>query len=71
MIEFERDGFCLKATKTGTGPTAMVIGSHKYYPRTFSQKLKSKLELVCVDTRGFVPVSKNHTENNFTLDNLI
>jgi proline iminopeptidase len=49
----------------------MVIGSHKYYPRTFSKNLHSKLHLVCTDTRGFVPTSDHHTENDFTMDNIV
>ena len=43
IIELNRDSFCLKASVDGSGPVAIVIGSHKYYPRTFSENLKSKL----------------------------
>lgn len=49
----------------------MVIGSHKYYPLTFSENLKSKLQLVCADTRGFIPTSSNHTESDFTVDKIL
>jgi proline iminopeptidase len=70
-IELNRDNFCLKASIEGSGPVAIVIGSHKYYPRTFSENLKSKLHLVCADTRGFVPASPNHTEDDFTVDKLV
>lgn len=71
IIELNRDNFCLKASIDGSGPVAIVIGSHKYYPRTFSENLKSKLQLICADTRGFVPTSPNHTEDNFTIDKII
>jgi proline iminopeptidase len=71
IIELNRDSFCLKASIDGSGLVAIVIGSHKYYPRTFSENLKSKLKLVCADTRGFVPASENHTESDFTIDKLI
>ncbi len=71
IIQFNRDNFCFKASVDGSGPVCIVIGSHKYYPRTFSQKLKSKLQLVCADTRGFVPVSPHHTESDFTIDKIV
>ena len=71
IIELNRDNFCLKASVDGSGLVAIVIGSHKYYPRTFSENLKSKLQLVCADTRGFVPASANHTESDFTAGKLI
>ncbi len=71
IIELNRDNFCLKASVNGNGPVAIVIGSHKYYPRTFSENLKSKLQLVCADTKGFVPASENHMESDFTVDKLV
>ncbi|MBM4211987.1 MAG: alpha/beta hydrolase [Gammaproteobacteria bacterium] len=71
IIELNRDNFCLKASVDGSGSVAIVIGSHKYYPRTFSENLKLKLQLVYADTRGFVPASENHTETDFTIDKLV
>jgi proline iminopeptidase len=71
IIEFNRDNFCLQAVNCGAGPIAIVIGSHKYYPRTFSETLKSKLQIVCADTRGFVPASPQQTESDFTIDKII
>jgi len=71
IIELNRDSFCLKASIDGSGSVAIVIGSHKYYPRTFSDHLKTKLQLVCADTRGFVHASENHTESDFTVDKLV
>jgi proline iminopeptidase len=71
IIKLNNDSFCLKASIDGSGLVAIVVGSHKYYPRTFSENLKSKLQLVCADTRGFVPASPNHTEDDFTIDKLV
>jgi proline iminopeptidase len=71
VLEFNIDNFYLKASTIGSGPIAMVIGSHQYYPRTFSKNLKEKLQLVCVDTRGFVPASPHHTESDFTAGELV
>jgi proline iminopeptidase len=71
IIELNRDNFCLKASVDGSGPVAIVIGSHKYYPNTFSENLKLKLELVCADTRGFVPALSDHSESDFTIAKIL
>jgi len=47
------DGFTLRHVAQGTGPTALVIGSSIYYPRTFSQSLRSHLRMVFLDHKGF------------------
>ena len=85
IIELHRDNFCLKATLVGEGQVvrgtytegsaaneelAIVIGSHIYYPRTFSENLKTKLQLVCTDTRGVVPDDPYHTTDDFTIDKI-
>lgn len=70
-MEFNRDNFCLKAASVGSGKVAIVIGSHKYYPQTFSDNLKTKLQLVCSNTRGFVPDNNTFTENDFTIDKIV
>lgn len=67
VFEFKIDHFCLKASVFGDGPTALVIGSHNYYPRTFSANLAKNLQMVYADTRGFTTDHKNHTEKDFTL----
>ena len=71
IIELNRDNFCLKAASFGIGSVAIVIGSHKYYPRTFSENLKTKLQLVCADTRGFVPALSDHSESDFTIAKIL
>jgi proline iminopeptidase len=69
-LDLNREGFCLKTSIAGNGPISIVVGSHKYYPRTFSENLKSKLNLACADTRGFVSASECHTQNDFTIDKI-
>jgi Predicted hydrolases or acyltransferases (alpha/beta hydrolase superfamily) len=49
----ETDGFRLHYRIEGNGPSALVIGSSVYYPRSFSQKLRESLRLIFVDWRGF------------------
>ncbi len=71
IIELNRDNFCLKAASSSSGSVAIVIGSHKYYPRTFSENLKTKLQLVCADTRGFVPALSDHSESDFTIAKIL
>ncbi|MBL3284817.1 Alpha/beta hydrolase [Rickettsiales endosymbiont of Paramecium tredecaurelia] len=71
LIEIQRENFCLKASIDGSGAVAIVIGSYKYYPRTFSKTLRSKLRIVCTDTRGFAAISNTHTEKDFTSDKIV
>lgn len=71
IIELNRENFCLKAASFGRGQVAIVIGSHKYYPRTFSGNLKSKLHFVCADTRAFTPTSPCHVASDFTIPKII
>lgn len=51
--QMEIDGFVLNYTQEGEGPPAIVIGSHIYYPRTFSEKLREHLQLIFLDQRAF------------------
>lgn len=48
-----------------------MVGSHRYYPRTFSGALASHLQLVYADTRGFVSASDHHAESDFTIDAIV
>jgi proline iminopeptidase len=70
-IEFNNGNFRLQSAISGKGPIALVIGSHKYYPRTFSENLLNNLQLVCADTRGFVPANQTHTEAHFSINETI
>jgi proline iminopeptidase len=49
----EVDGFKLHYRIEGRGPTALVIGSSVYYPRSFSQSLRESFRLIFVDWRGY------------------
>ncbi len=69
--DFEIDGFSLKVSICGKNSPAIVIGSHKYYPRTFSYNLGKKLQLIYVDTRGFTKNDPVHNEADFTLEKII
>lgn len=48
-----RDGYDLGYTIEGRGDPLLVIGSHVFYPRTFSQNLRRNRRLICIDHRGF------------------
>ena len=65
------DGFRLGYSSEGTGPTAIFIGSGVYYPRTFSQNLRSHLRLVFMDHRGFGKALAPFMTDSFELDQII
>lgn len=67
----ERDGFTLSHTIEGTGLPTLVIGSHVYYPRTFSAALRQHLRLVFADHRGFGRCRRPVTTNDFELPVLV
>lgn len=67
----EIDGFKLHYSIEGQGFPALVIGSALYYPRTFSQKLRSKLQMIFVDHRGFSSSSAPIDPTAYTLDTLV
>lgn len=71
ILEFHIDKFCLKASVLGGGSVAIVIGSHKYYQRTFSENLTKKLRLVFVDTRAFSSDDCAYSEADFALDKIV
>lgn len=55
----------------GSGHPAIVIGSSKYYPRTFSENLRNHLRLVFMDHRGFAPSPGPVEQSHFDLDKLV
>jgi proline iminopeptidase len=71
ILNFNRSNFCLQAAKCGQGQVAIILGSHKYYSRTFSDNLKAKLQLVFIDTRAFVATSSSHKQEDFTQDKIL
>lgn len=71
MNKIERDGFLLHYTLEGHGIPILVIGSHRYYPRTFSEVLRKKVQLICMDHRGFGSTSRVVTNEDFSLAKLV
>jgi proline iminopeptidase len=49
----EVDGAKLSFVRQGEGPPLLVIGSSTYYPRAFSQELRTHFEMLFVDSRHF------------------
>ena len=68
---FEIDGFTLKVRIEGKGPPAIVIGSHKYYPRTFSENLKQNFQFIFMDHRGFSKNDYSKIEADFDLEKIL
>lgn len=56
--KMEVGGFVLDYTQEGKGLDAIVIGSHVYYPRTFSENLRKHLRLTFLDQRAFAVQKK-------------
>lgn len=65
------DGFNLHYIIEGSGIPALVIGSALYYPRTFSKYVRTKLQMIFVDHRGFAHSDKDFDPDRFTLDTLV
>ena len=55
----------------GKGNPVIVIGSVLYYQRTFSQNLRSHLQLIFMDHRGFAPSPGPVETSEFELDKLV
>jgi proline iminopeptidase len=69
----ERDGFVLGYTQEGKGIPAIVIGSCRYYPRTFSDNLRHHMQLIFLDQRAFGRRMdpSEEAENAFALDSIL
>ena len=67
----EAGGFTLEYKIEGVGPATIVIGSARYYPRTFSQQLREHLRLVFLDHRGFTHAPSTIDPASFELDTLV
>lgn len=65
------DGFDLHYTIEGSGIPALIIGSALYYPRTFSKYLRTKLQMIFIDHRGFAHAHSGFDASRFTLDTLV
>ncbi|HZH10315.1 MAG TPA: alpha/beta hydrolase [Microvirga sp.] len=62
------DHFELTYSVEGQGTPALVIGSAVYYPRTFSRDLRTSLQLIFVDHRGFARASEDSQPSDYSLD---
>ncbi len=62
------DGFELAFSIEGTGIPCMVVGSHIFWPRTFSEELRNHLKLIFVDSRFFSPIDKQIELSTFSMD---
>lgn len=65
------DQFKLGYIMEGEGRPVIVIGSSKFYARTFSKNLRKHFKFVFLDHRGFVPVPPDVVIPDFTLDKII
>ena len=66
-----RDGYALGYTIEGEGEPLLVIGSHLFYPRTFSAGLREKRKLIFIDHRGFVQADRGVEARDCTMDTII
>lgn len=67
----QRDGFSFGYTIEGRGEPLLIIGSHIFYPRTFSDHLRQGRTLVCIDHRGFAHAHRDLTVLDTTLDTIV
>ena len=67
----QADQFKLRYVIEGEGQPAIVIGSSRYYPRTFSENLRKHIRFVFLDHRGFVPSPGNVDTTDYALDLII
>ena len=63
--------FSLNYRVEGTGTPAIVIGSSVYYPRMFSEDLRSHMRLVFMDHRGFVSPPGPMDNSAYALDTIL
>lgn len=71
VVQLNRGRFLLQASLSGSGPALVVIGSHQYYPRIFSDALSSACQVICMDTRAFAPENGLQEPSDFTLDRIM
>lgn len=64
---FVNKGAKLNYVVEGSGPTVLVIGSYKYYSRTFSHNLYQHAQFIFVDHRGFAKSVEPNEPDAFAL----
>ena len=52
----------------GRGYRCLVVGSSRYYRRTFSSQLKQVLQCAFLDHRGFLPAATTGAQEAYTID---
>lgn len=68
----KRDGFSLHYCIEGSADrSALIIGSHIYYPRIFSNFVLKNLKMIYMDHRAFAINDTMVTEKDFMLEKLI
>lgn len=55
----------------GEGIPVLVVGSTTYYPRLFDQKIRAALQLVFIDTRAFVPSTRELHPVDYSLERIV
>lgn len=70
LSEFHIDNFSLKVSVVGNGPAVVVLDSHIYYPRTFSENPQRTFQFIFMDTRNFAPFNPQQTKSDFTLEKI-
>ncbi|NBV40585.1 alpha/beta hydrolase [bacterium] len=72
MEYIDKDGCYLEYIDQGEGPVILVIGSAKYYNRTFNKDLYKNFRMIFLDHRGFAQTNNNkYIEPDLLLDILI
>ncbi|MBY4678584.1 alpha/beta hydrolase [Marinobacterium arenosum] len=64
----DSDGFRLEVIIEGRGTPILVIGSARYYQRSFSARLRNHCQLIFVDHRGFAACNRPVSESDFQLE---
>lgn len=65
-----RDGYTLGYSIEGEGEPLLIIGSHVFYPRTFSAGLRSKRTLIFIDHRGFAQADRGVEARDCSLETI-
>lgn len=65
------DSFSLECISHGEGVTALVIGSSRYYQRTFEKITTPHIRFIYADIRVFAHHKTQSAPSDFTLDSLI
>ncbi|MBY6138959.1 alpha/beta hydrolase [Leisingera daeponensis] len=65
-----RDGYTLGYSIEGEGEPLLIIGSHVFYPRTFSAGLRSKRKLIFIDHRGFAQAGRRAEARDCSLETI-